>query len=652
MSTKTIKAGLSKANVNAIAGAIGTATLNRLIPQFSTSVAYSKGDYTNYNNTLYRFTADKAAGAWDSTKVETATLQDLVDDVNAGVASINGKANISDLVDGSLVVAKAQIAEQIENISDEVGSDQTEPFNLQATGTDDNTTETPTAPIAKHLELRGNSVAWNQLVNPSDISSQTKNDVVLTNNGNGSFTLNGTASADTTFTFSSGTWTTNHKYLITGLVNNGVSGSVYWYDNYYNRFASYQDFIYQPTNSAYIQRRIAIFIKNGTQVNFTFIPQVFDLTQLGKEYSSVLAFNRDYPLPHYEYNAGALKSCKSKKLVTVGYNQYDNSNPNDYIKVVAGQTYTLEGSGSVALYDGNKVALSDTFVSETQLPSNCHYVKISGGDSTTCFHLTWDESRTGYEPYNEHEYDLPEVELKSAGSVYDEITPDGTLTTRIGVETLSSDKAIGSTITISAIKSDTTNVVSKHGLLSEWGTISGTTITLTKTLSNGDEIYYEKASAITEQSDAYKFSENVIVDDFGTMEFIPSDDNLAPIPQGNHFFYPADYVLFIDDMYNRSKDGGSDADANNFVVQRELEFKELDSANIGAITSSEIVSGAFYRNNIAITSGLANAKYVSVKMSNNVIYPCFINAGTQLVVYSGSNWETGSLTVSKVYYKE
>ena len=171
MSTKTIKAGLSKANVNAIAGAIGTATLNRLIPQFSTSVAYSKGDYTNYNNTLYRFTADKAAGAWDSTKVETATLQDLVDDVNAGVASINGKANISDLVDGSLVVAKAQIAEQIENISDEVGSDQTEPFNLQATGTDDNTTETPTAPIAKHLELRGNSVAWNQLVNPSDISS-------------------------------------------------------------------------------------------------------------------------------------------------------------------------------------------------------------------------------------------------------------------------------------------------------------------------------------------------------------------------------------------------------------------------------------------------------------------------------------------------
>lgn len=39
-------------------------------PLFSEETSYTKGDYVTYNGNTYRFTTDKSAGAWDSTKVE------------------------------------------------------------------------------------------------------------------------------------------------------------------------------------------------------------------------------------------------------------------------------------------------------------------------------------------------------------------------------------------------------------------------------------------------------------------------------------------------------------------------------------------------------------------------------------------------------
>lgn len=48
--------------------------------QFSTAAAYANGDLVLYGGILYRFTAAKTAGAWDSSKVEavdSSTEQDL-----------------------------------------------------------------------------------------------------------------------------------------------------------------------------------------------------------------------------------------------------------------------------------------------------------------------------------------------------------------------------------------------------------------------------------------------------------------------------------------------------------------------------------------------------------------------------------------------
>lgn len=49
-----------------------------LADAFDTATAYTTGDVVIYNDQLYKFTADKAAGAWDSTKVSATTVEALV----------------------------------------------------------------------------------------------------------------------------------------------------------------------------------------------------------------------------------------------------------------------------------------------------------------------------------------------------------------------------------------------------------------------------------------------------------------------------------------------------------------------------------------------------------------------------------------------
>ena len=58
-------------------------------------------------------------------------------------------------------------------------------------------------------------MAWNQLV-PTTASRATVNGVTITNNGDGSWTFNGTATADGNYLFGSLPVTKGHKYYVTG----------------------------------------------------------------------------------------------------------------------------------------------------------------------------------------------------------------------------------------------------------------------------------------------------------------------------------------------------------------------------------------------------------------------------------------------------
>ena len=70
----------------------------------------------------------------------------------------------------------------------------------------------------------------------------------------------------------------------------------------------------------------------------------------------------------------------------------------------------------------------------------------------------------------------------------------------------------------------------------------------------------------------------------------------------------------------------------------------------GSITSTTITTG-FYKNEISISGGLTNAKYVSALMSNGNLYP-MMKSSSALVVFNGINFQNDNVTVSKIYYKE
>ena len=69
-------ADLGAASEEAVAA---KASQSDIAPAFLGTTAYTVGDVVYYDGSLYRFTADHAAGAWDSADVESVTVDDLVD---------------------------------------------------------------------------------------------------------------------------------------------------------------------------------------------------------------------------------------------------------------------------------------------------------------------------------------------------------------------------------------------------------------------------------------------------------------------------------------------------------------------------------------------------------------------------------------------
>ena len=74
--------------------------------EFSAAVAYAAGEYVNYDGTLYKFTADHAAGAWtgaDATAVTAAEELAALEANKADIAALNAIG--LDIEDGILVIS-------------------------------------------------------------------------------------------------------------------------------------------------------------------------------------------------------------------------------------------------------------------------------------------------------------------------------------------------------------------------------------------------------------------------------------------------------------------------------------------------------------------------------------------------------------------
>lgn len=76
------------ANGAVTAAKLGESATDIVAYTFSTSTAYSVGDYCIYSGALYRFTANKAAGSWDATKVRQIALANDVSELHNAISNV------------------------------------------------------------------------------------------------------------------------------------------------------------------------------------------------------------------------------------------------------------------------------------------------------------------------------------------------------------------------------------------------------------------------------------------------------------------------------------------------------------------------------------------------------------------------------------
>lgn len=346
--------------------------------------------------------------------------------------------------------------------------------------------------------------------------------------------------------------------------------------------------------------------------------QLFDLFGIENEPTSVLEFTRLFPKTYYPFNQGEIRNAKTTGLKTVGYNawdeeyrigliQYDKNQTNfgqdisgsnvcskNYIKVIPGQTYSVEPtssqqSGIVFCYDANKnpIIVGDSgYITATgnsiTLPDNCCYVKFymaqpygSVYKNDVAFHLTWSGSRTGFEPHEEHILRIDTSRyfpdgMNGFGGVYDELTPKhaiqrfakvdlGTLEwsynsavagqERFTSHTLRNFISKISYMNIKCAKYETVEagdvinhakdkiIANNDGYIQVYDS-SYTDATAFKQAMSGVYLIYELADPVV--TDIPQVRDNhweIKVDDYGTEEWLFNQGDEIPVPVGHETLY-------------------------------------------------------------------------------------------------------------------
>lgn len=313
--------------------------------------------------------------------------------------------------------------------------------------------------FAEIKKIKGNTLVWNQL---ADTCRTAKYDSTIVNKDNeGNFICTGDARYRVGFnnitSDNGGAVVIGHRYYINmsfDVTNNeeGIDSIVVYacssrefrVDDLTNTFS------YKAIRVADYDRTIMIQSSdNNSKFDIKLKINVFDLTKMfgeGNEPSTVEEFEAMFPNDYYEYSEGTLISHNSLGIKTVGFNQFDG----EKAKVLSGQTYYLGGSYDSLVFkkkasdEGESIHVN---ADGLYTPSSNGYIYATGSD--ICINL----SHTGYrngecKPYEEHTtqwYNGKKISeltsngqvifpdgLRSAGSVYDEITSDGKAIKRIG----------------------------------------------------------------------------------------------------------------------------------------------------------------------------------------------------------------------------
>lgn len=526
-------------------------------------------------------------------------------------------------VDGNYPTMTVGVADNLSPYDEESGIKQHAPFNFQASGTNNGGDATATVgSLAMMNEKRGNSVVVNQAINESSRTATYFGMTLTVSNGT-HFVIGGTSSYpgsgdQNIYLVSTPDVIQGHKYLCAStsskfFLNIYTQGGVSELKNYE---------IFTPNASGEgniaVKPLSATYIANGTVLNESFDVYFIDLTQwFNGDIPQDLLNNPDHFFRYYQgslaYNEGTLVNANSRYLKAIGRNQWDEETLAGYyndsngafvsdsryfcsknpIKVIPNTTYNMLvfAGKQVLFYDKDLNYISATGNSRFTTPANCCYIHFWVNSATYNHDITisiYYDGESGYDQYYPYKLltnnDTGVEILRSAGSAADSKAPDGTITRRIGTYTFTGNESwtAGSNGYYSSVLqdnlaksigySDKANVTSDAGLVatSRGNIVDGVItdgISVTDNLiyvSNnaglaGKTIYYELAEPTTEQGTPY--SENVAIDDFGTMDF----SGTSGVPQGNNLFYPVDYKAYLDTLHNYT-----DGDPDNLALKSDL----------------------------------------------------------------------------------
>lgn len=300
---------------------------------------------------------------------------------------------------------------------------------------------------------------------PATITSQEANGITLTNNGNGTYNIVGTATARTIFTLNTSLDELNngstYTYSSNQLLPSGIGTRLEIYNN-----TSWVRVLTQDINSSHQSRtgvldttngnilRQSIIIENGTKVN---------IQNLG-----LILNEGGTPLPYVPYGSNYIyttvcgKNLFDKDNISLGYvkengtltsdNAYRTS---DFIFIQPNTSYykTLTQSPRTKYYDSNKQPLNTTTYQDISIggsagtfttPNNARYLRFSfpftGSSAVDVNSIMLNEGSTAttYEAYKENIFTIPlnNNEICGIGDYKDEIVinknGNAKLTKRIG----------------------------------------------------------------------------------------------------------------------------------------------------------------------------------------------------------------------------
>ena len=316
-------------------------------------------------------------------------------------------------------------------------------------------------------EIVGGTVVWNQLV-PQTGGGNTVEGITFTNNNDGTWTANGTATGKAIISVVLAPKTINDHVIYFCGCPNGGSDNVYrlYINGLSNKIDYGNGVVAKPTGLEYPYLNMQIY--SGVTVNNqVWKPQIFDLTQMfgtavadaiyaleqAEAGAGVAWFKKLFPKDYYPYNAGELISVSAlQSHDMVGFNQWDEEWENgtfntttgesvsvssqirskNLIPVVGGMQYFYKSTQScwVIFYDADENVLSNPIVPEAvgtsgnskslypnrvfTMPSNARYMKfylvVRYGNTYNhdiCINLSWSGWRNGeYEAYDKHSYPL------------------------------------------------------------------------------------------------------------------------------------------------------------------------------------------------------------------------------------------------------